>query len=389
MQTILENGDGSGLQQAVADAFPGCHLSVSTEAGLFRLRFHQPGLLRPLEAAELSDGTLRYLLLTASLFSPRLPPLLVLNEPEASLHPELLAPLARLIEAAAQRTQVWVIAHAPQLIQGLAASELCRHVVLQRELGGHGGGGSDHPGAGRLALAVVDWGLTRPTGMSRVGAERICPVRLLPLALLLAAAVAAPPAQADSTEATCILSRHDHTVPVEEGPCTFSQRQGNVNVRFGSWAFSFPSAEQGRTYQRRATGTGLRFHREGQYTLQVLWAPPRRRSPSHRAGPPTTSFWAAGGQSTAGRAVIDVLSVEPNRIRWGNQANGLCDSDYSVENLPWGRNGRYPDQLVPPSQPTDVVVGVARLTLKPSPCSTGDTVIQLAMPWVAPVRWRW
>lgn len=59
----------------------------------------------------------------------------MLNEPEASLHPDLLAPLARLIEAAAQRTQVWVIAHAPQLIQELAASELCRHVVLQRELG--------------------------------------------------------------------------------------------------------------------------------------------------------------------------------------------------------------------------------------------------------------
>ncbi|MEX1316873.1 MAG: AAA family ATPase [Synechococcaceae cyanobacterium] len=135
VQTILENGDGSGLQQAIADAFPGCHLSVSTEAGLFRLRVHQPGLLRPLDASELSDGTLRYMLLTVALFSPRLPPLLVLNEPEGSLHPDLLAPLARLIEAAAQRTQVWVIAHAPELIGALAAAEHCRHVPLQRELG--------------------------------------------------------------------------------------------------------------------------------------------------------------------------------------------------------------------------------------------------------------
>ncbi|MEA5475207.1 AAA family ATPase, partial [Synechococcus sp. CCY9201] len=59
---------------------PWCHLSVSTGEGLFRLRFHQPGLLRPLDAAELSDGTLRYILLTVALFSPRLPPLLVLNE---------------------------------------------------------------------------------------------------------------------------------------------------------------------------------------------------------------------------------------------------------------------------------------------------------------------
>ncbi|WP_231605266.1 AAA family ATPase [Synechococcus sp. CBW1006] len=59
---------------------PRCHLSVNTGEGLFRLRFHQPGLLRPLDAAELSDGTLRYILLTVALFSPRLPPLLVLNE---------------------------------------------------------------------------------------------------------------------------------------------------------------------------------------------------------------------------------------------------------------------------------------------------------------------
>jgi predicted ATPase len=133
VQTILENGDGDGLQRAIADAFPGSHLSVNNDGGLFRLQLHQPGLLRPLEAAELSDGTLRYVLLTAALFSPRLPPLLVLNEPESSLHPDLLAPLARLILAASQRTQVWVIAHAPTLISAL--SNHAQHVQLQRELG--------------------------------------------------------------------------------------------------------------------------------------------------------------------------------------------------------------------------------------------------------------
>lgn len=135
VQTILENGDGNGLQQAMDDAFPGCHLSVQNDGGLFRLHVHQPGLLRPLEAAELSDGTLRYLLLTVALFSPRLPPLLVLNEPESSLHPELLKPLARLIQAAAERTQVWVIAHAPALIDALAEQPHCRHLHLERELG--------------------------------------------------------------------------------------------------------------------------------------------------------------------------------------------------------------------------------------------------------------
>jgi hypothetical protein len=86
------------------------------------------------------------------------------------------------------------------------------------------------------------------------------------------------------------------------------------------------------------------------------------------------------GQSTAGMAVIDVLTVEPNRIRWGNQRNGICDSDYSVQTLTWGRNGRYPDQLTPPSRSSDLVYGVARLTLRPAPCATRDAEIQLAMP---------
>ena len=54
----------------------------------------QHGLLRPLKAAELSDGTLRYLLWIAALLTPRPPGLLVLNEPETSLHPDLLPALA-------------------------------------------------------------------------------------------------------------------------------------------------------------------------------------------------------------------------------------------------------------------------------------------------------
>ena len=57
----------------------------------------QHGLLRPLKAAELSDGTLRYLLWVAALLTPRPPGLLVLNEPETSLHPDLLPALGRLI----------------------------------------------------------------------------------------------------------------------------------------------------------------------------------------------------------------------------------------------------------------------------------------------------
>jgi hypothetical protein len=89
--------------------------------------------------------------------------------------------------------------------------------------------------------------------------------------VLLYACGAAAAARADSTSAICIFSRHDHTIPLEKGPCTFSQRQGNTTVRFGYWEFRFPAAEQGRSYERSASSEGIRFNREGQYTLQVLW----------------------------------------------------------------------------------------------------------------------
>jgi len=135
VQTILEIGDAEGFQTAIADAFPGCRLTVDITAPMFRLQLHQPGLLRPLDAAELSDGTLRYLLLAAALFSPRLPPLLVLNEPENSLHPDLLAPLSRLIAAVAERSQVWVVAHAELLITALANTPGCTLLRLEREVG--------------------------------------------------------------------------------------------------------------------------------------------------------------------------------------------------------------------------------------------------------------
>lgn len=81
----------------------------------------QNGLLRPLSTAELSDGTLRYLLLVAALTTPQPPCLMVLNEPETSLHPSLLAPLSRLIIRACDRSQLLVVSHAQELVSQLDA----------------------------------------------------------------------------------------------------------------------------------------------------------------------------------------------------------------------------------------------------------------------------
>lgn len=119
LATIQQQGFGDELDAAVAEAFPGARLDVGTEPGRFTAGLLQGDLRRPLLARELSDGTLRYLLLAAALLSPRPPRLLVLNEPEAALHVDLVPALSGLIRRASERTQVLVITHSAELARRL------------------------------------------------------------------------------------------------------------------------------------------------------------------------------------------------------------------------------------------------------------------------------
>ena len=132
--TIQEIGIEGQLDAAVADAFPGGAIEVAVSDGYFEVEMRQHGLLRPLKTAELSDGTLRYLLLVAALLSPRPPSLMILNEPETSLHPDLLLPLARLIASASKTSQIIVVSHAARLVSALGEAG-ARQIVLSKELG--------------------------------------------------------------------------------------------------------------------------------------------------------------------------------------------------------------------------------------------------------------
>jgi predicted ATPase len=135
VQTIREIGDTDGLRAAIEDAFPGSELVVENTGGWFSLQMRQHGLLRPLSTAELSDGTLRYLLWIAALLTPRPPELMVLNEPETSLHPDLLPALARLMIRASERCQMVVVSHAKSLIEALTGHPGCHSVVLEKSMG--------------------------------------------------------------------------------------------------------------------------------------------------------------------------------------------------------------------------------------------------------------
>ncbi len=127
LRTIMEIGDDALLKEIVAQAFGGASLLVEASETLFSLKLQVPGLLRPLQAQEFSDGQLRFLCLCAALLSPRPPSLLALNEPETSLHPDLVDVLARLIVQASKNTQLWITTHS----QALAAS-IEQHAGLPR-----------------------------------------------------------------------------------------------------------------------------------------------------------------------------------------------------------------------------------------------------------------
>jgi predicted ATPase len=159
VQTIIEAGFDD-LQRAVGAAFDGSTVSVAVTDGLFDLQLHQRGMLRPLRSAELSDGTLRFLLWAAALLSPQPPSLMVLNEPETSLHPDLVPPLADLIRAAAANSQVVVVTHSRAMLDVLAAVPVAdaddapvTEVRLYKDLGE-----TRVDGLGMLNSPPWDWG---------------------------------------------------------------------------------------------------------------------------------------------------------------------------------------------------------------------------------------
>jgi len=111
--------DTIDLQDAIEDAFPGAELRAWEENGRCEFELRQEDMPRPFKAHELSDGTLKYICLLAVFMGYRLPPFIALNEPETSLHPSLLAPLARLIAKASRRADVWIVTHSEPLMEAL------------------------------------------------------------------------------------------------------------------------------------------------------------------------------------------------------------------------------------------------------------------------------
>lgn len=127
--------DTVDLDEAVADAFPGARLVVPEPGREARFGMVFPDYpKRVFDASELSDGTLRFLALAGALLAYRLPPFIALNEPEASLHPDLMEPLARMIVTASRRSQIWLVTHSERLAKAITGQGgVDPRVVIKRK----------------------------------------------------------------------------------------------------------------------------------------------------------------------------------------------------------------------------------------------------------------
>jgi predicted ATPase len=127
--------DTTELDTMIERAFPGAQLNIP-EAGrtaTFSMSFPEfPH--REFQPEELSDGTLRFLGLAGALMAYRLPPFVALNEPESSLHPDLMEPLAQMIVKAAGRTQLWLVTHSERLAKAIedTGAGAVRTVIKQK-----------------------------------------------------------------------------------------------------------------------------------------------------------------------------------------------------------------------------------------------------------------
>ncbi len=119
LKTLYEGDFKDAIDSGMSAAFPDDFeelLFRSSEPNRVQLYVRRKHGKREDSAADLSDGTIRFLLLLAILATPDPPPLIAIDEPESGLHPSMLPIIAEFAAAAATRTQVVLSTHSPQML---------------------------------------------------------------------------------------------------------------------------------------------------------------------------------------------------------------------------------------------------------------------------------
>ena len=119
-------------------------------------------------ATRLSDGTLRWLCLLAILVAPSPPSVIVLEEPELGLHPDMINTLATMLTKAATRHQLVITTHSDILIDAL--SDIPEAVMVVEK--GENGTTIRRLDAGSLAPWLEEYRLGRLWMQGQIGGTR-------------------------------------------------------------------------------------------------------------------------------------------------------------------------------------------------------------------------
>ena len=94
-------------------------------AGKSLMSLKEKNLDRAITIENISDGTLRYLLLLSIFYNPNRGSVVCIDEPEAGLHPDMINGIAKGIKYAAQNgTQIIIATHSPLLLNAFELEDL-------------------------------------------------------------------------------------------------------------------------------------------------------------------------------------------------------------------------------------------------------------------------
>jgi len=133
-------------------------------AGMLTMIWNDKKIQKPIYLHELSEGTLRFIWLIALLYSPRLSTITMIDEPEVSLHPELLSVLVDVMREASKRTQLVIATHSDRLVRFLRPEE-----VVVMDIDEDGGTTVTHADSMNLDAWLKDYSLDEVWQMGVMG----------------------------------------------------------------------------------------------------------------------------------------------------------------------------------------------------------------------------
>ena len=96
-------------------------ITTRTANGTIQFYLWETGFASPIAPTRMSDGTLRFIAILATLLTPEPPPLICIEEPELGMHPDAMAIMAELLVEASERMQIIVTTHSDALVSALTA----------------------------------------------------------------------------------------------------------------------------------------------------------------------------------------------------------------------------------------------------------------------------